>query len=505
MGQDILTARGLSKRFGAVQALRGVSLSLQAGEVRAICGENGAGKSTLVKLLMGIHHPDQGSIAVDGVERTIRGPQQAQDLGLALVAQELSLAPHLSVLDNIWLGNRAVPFFHRRAALRAKAAEALAMLGVEFGLDTPVGALTVGQRQAVEIARLITRDARVLILDEPTATLSDVEIERMFDVLKALRRQGRAVLYITHRLGEVFEICDSVTVLRNGEHIVTRPIGGIDRHELIELMLGRSFADMYPAAEAGVRGDGALVVEDLTVPGALQSFSMTAPRGKILCIAGQLGSGATAVTRALAGLVPEATGTVTLDGARLPLGSPPAGRARNVNFVSEDRANEGLFHRSVLENLVATRWSDHTRLGLLSWTGVRREGAELAAAVRVDAGRLSADAFDLSGGNQQKLLFARASGRGAPGVLLMNEPTRGVDVGARAEIYALMRKFCREGWALVMTSSDLEEVVGMADIVVTLYRGRAVNRYEGEDIAIAKVLSDITHPVGGTAAAERAA
>lgn len=492
--KEVLAARDLSKSFGAVQALRGVSLSLGEGEIRAICGENGAGKSTLVKLLMGIHQPDSGTIALDGTVQEVHTPKQAHGLGLALVAQELSLAPHLSVLDNIWLGSGAVPFFHRRAKLREKASQALEMLGVEIDLDVPVGQLTLGQRQVVEIARLIARDARVLILDEPTATLSDVEIERTFAVLQSLRSQGRSVLYITHRLGEVFEICDTVTVLRNGEHIATRRTVEMNRRNLIELMLGQSFEEMYPRRDQKQSAGGGLVIENLSVPGIVNSFSMIARRGEIVCVAGQIGSGATAVIRALAGLVPEATGLVTLDDVALPLGSAAVSVARDVVFISEDRASEGLFHRSVLENLVATRWAEHTRFGVVSWPKIRRVGAALAAKVQLDRRRLSADAFDLSGGNQQKLLFARATERGHAGVLLMNEPTRGVDVLARAEIYRLMREFCRQGYALMMTSSDLEEVVGMADSVVTMYRGRVISRYDRDAIAIATILSDITHP-----------
>ena len=226
---DILTVEGLSKSFGGVRALRDVSFSLRAGEIRAICGENGAGKSTLVKSLMGIFTPDAGSIAIDGVRQTMRGPQHAQALGLGLVAQELSLAPRLSVLDNIWLGSSEVPVFHRRRALRQRARDALATLGAgDWDLDIPASALSVGQQQLVEIARLLARNARLLILDEPTATLTDTEIARILAVLKTLKARGHAVLYISHRLGEVFDLCDTVTVLRNGEHVVTRPV---QRHD----------------------------------------------------------------------------------------------------------------------------------------------------------------------------------------------------------------------------------------------------------------------------------
>ena len=285
---DILTVEGLSKSFGGVRALRDVSLSLRAGEIRAICGENGAGKSTLVKLLMGIFTPDAGSIAIDGVRQTMRGPQYAQALGLGLVAQELSLAPRLSVLDNIWLGSADVPVFHRRRDLRGRAHNALETLGAgDWDLDTPVSALSIGQQQLVEIARLLARNARLLILDEPTATLTDNEISRIIDVLKTLKARGHAILYISHRLGEVFDLCDTVTVLRNGEHVATRQVRDITRDQLIELMLGRPFGDMYPASAAGPDAGQALVVETLNVDGIVQDLSLVAPRGKILASPGR--------------------------------------------------------------------------------------------------------------------------------------------------------------------------------------------------------------------------
>jgi ribose transport system ATP-binding protein len=498
---DILTVEGLSKSFTGLSALCDVSLTLRPGEIRAICGENGAGKSTLVKLLMGIFTPDAGSIAIDGVRQTIRGPRHAQELGLGLVAQELSLAPRLSILDNIWLGSADVPVFHRRRDLRQRARDALATLGAgAWDLDLPVSALSIGQQQLVEIARLLARNTRLLILDEPTATLTDSEIARILEVLKALRAQGHAILYISHRLGEVFELCDSVTVLRNGEHVATKMVRDITREQLIELMLGRRFGDMYPGSAAAPQAGDVLVVDGLVVPGIVHQVSLAAPRGKILCIAGQIGSGAKEVTRALAGLVPDASGRVSVDGRPLRLGSVPHCVARGVVFLSEDRAAEGIFHqRSVLENLVAGSFGAHTRLGVLDWRQLERVARGRAERVAVDQRRLAAAAAELSGGNQQKLLFGRAIERSRPGVLLMNEPTRGIDVGARADIYRIMRELCSLGYALIMTSSELEEVVGIADIVVTMYRGRTVARYERQSIAMARILADITHPVQAAA------
>jgi ribose transport system ATP-binding protein/rhamnose transport system ATP-binding protein len=495
----LLSVNRICKSFGAVTALQDVSISFNSGEVHAVCGENGAGKSTLVKILMGIERPDSGSITLNGEIASIRSPQDAQTLGLAQVAQELSIVPELSVLDNIWLGSALVPFIHRRRGLRRRAHDALTRLGVgHYDLDCPAGALTIGECQMVEIARLLVRDARLLILDEPTATLSDAEIANIFAAIRALRAEGRSIIYITHRLGEVFNLCDAVSVMRNGRHIATKPVGEFDRNSLIEVMLGRSFEEMYLTPRVGsTESPTVLDVKGLTAPGFVEDFSMAVPRGRLVCIAGQVGSGAHHVLRALAGLS-MATGNVSVDGRPLPLNSAALAQARNIHFISEDRASEGIFPRmQVVDNVVATRLPSLSRLGFLSWSRLRRVAARLVERIGVDKKRLRSNIGDLSGGNQQKVLFGRAMEQPAA-VLLMNEPTRGVDVGARAEIYRLMRAFCNEGFGLVMTSTDLEEIIGVADIVLTMYRGRLVGRYAGDAITMKAIVADITHPTGTT-------
>src|SRR5215472_6530826 len=328
----VLAIAGVTKRFGPNTVLKNVSLSLEPGEIRAICGENGAGKSTLVKILTGLYAPDEGTVTLGGAAVDIASPQHAQELGIALVAQELSLAPALSVLDNIWLGNREVPLFHRRNSLRVRARAALDQIGLsDLALDTPASALNIGRRQLVKIARMLTRDARILFLDEPTATLSDVEIERIFKALRALKAAGKTVVYITHRLGEVFDVCDTVSVLRNGELVGTRRTAEIDRQQLMELMLGRSAGEMYPSWQSQ-SGAAALAVKNLQVPPVVRDFSLVAERGTVTCLAGQIGSGAITVLRALAGLSAVATGEVEVLGQPMRLRSVLAAQAANVQF-----------------------------------------------------------------------------------------------------------------------------------------------------------------------------
>lgn len=490
-----LTVERIYKSFGTVAALSDVSLGVRAGEIHAICGENGSGKSTFVKIVTGLYVPDSGSITIDLEQVCFAQPQDAEAKGIAVVAQELSLCPDLTVLDNIWLGSRKVPLLHKRASLAQKAQNALASIGAsDIALDQLVSELEIGQRQLVEIARMLVRDAEFLILDEPTATLSDRDIDRLFEALSTLRNEGRSIIYITHRLAEVFRLCDTVTVFRNGKLIETRPAKSFDRDSLIESMLGRPLVNMYPA-HPHHDGDIALSIKNLCIPGVLSDFNLSVRRNAITCLVGQVGSGAADIIRAIAGLVYDASGSVMVNGATLPLGSPQASLGAGIMYISGDRAQEGIFlHLPVAHNLVATRLGEYARWGLLSPGSLRIAARQLADRVGISIRRLGSPASELSGGNQQKIAFGRCVDNKPAGVLVMIEPTRGVDVGARAEIYLIMREFCESGYSILMTSSDLEEVHGIADVAITMYRGRQVRQLHSEALTVEQIVYDITHP-----------
>jgi ABC-type sugar transport system ATPase subunit len=494
--QPVVSIDGLSKRFGAVQVLKQVSVTLRAGEIRAICGENGAGKSTLVKILTGIIEPDGGTIQLDGVERRFQDPRQAQESGINLVSQELSVCPDLSVLDNIWLGTIGVPFFHRRGHLRDRAAKVLADLGAgHIRLDAPVAALSTGERQIVEIVRMLARDTRVLILDEPTATLSDQEIGRVLTALRAVRAAGKSLVYITHRLTEVFDLCDTVTVMRNGEVVADRAVAELDRKSLIELMLGRPFGEMYPERHASTGQAVALSLRGLHIPSVAGPLDLDVPAGQIVCLTGQVGSGAEGVVRAVCGLVDNASGEVRVADKPLPLGQPEKAFHAGVRFVSGDRAGEGIFvGQPVGVNLVATRMARRSRFGLVRRSALAAEAAKLGERVTIDRTRLRSLASELSGGNQQKIAFGRCVHDEGTKVIVMIEPTRGIDVGARAEIYKLMRDLCEQGYGLLVASTDFSEVLGLGDVIVTMYRGAVVGRYSAQTATMPRVVADVTHP-----------
>jgi ABC-type sugar transport system ATPase subunit len=498
----LLEVVDLSKSYGPVRAVQGLSLDVRVGEVHAICGHNGAGKSTLVKALVGLVRPDEGVIRFEGQELSLRGPHEAQGYGIALVNQELSLVPELSVEDNIFLGGIDVPLLYRRRRLADQARGVLDQLGLrQVQLGAAVETLSIGERQLVEIARLLVRNARLLILDEPTATLSKPEIERVFRATRDLVAQGRSVIFVSHRLDEVFDLCDRVTVLRDGKRVGTHSIHEIDRPTLIGHMLGEmEGAKAQAGHEPALPGSGAEAVriDRLRVPGSVEEVSLSLESGIITGLAGQVGSGTSTVLRALGGLVPDASGTVEIGGRRVILNTPRRAAEAGVLYIPNDRQLEGLFLGQTVErNLTVTRLRRLSRLGVLLRRRVHRSARELAAMAGVPVERLGSPARTLSGGNQQKVLLGRALQLEGTALLALDEPTRGVDVGGRAEIHHLVRDAARNGTAVIFSSTELDEVLDLADVVVTIFAGRIVSVVPRRQASASAILADMTTSQAG--------
>lgn len=494
--------RGVTKAFGPIVALDNVSFTLRPGEIHALVGHNGAGKSTLVKVLTGVVTPDQGEVLVNGTPVTLANPRQAQAAGIAVVEQELSLVPALTVLENILLG-RVGTGSHSRGDDRRAVQELLTRLGLSnVRPDTVVEDLSMAERQLVEIARALSRDARILILDEPTATLGEREIERVFAGVRELAAAGHGVIFVSHRLGEVLDLCSRVTVMRDGHMIASRPVAEMDRESIVELMLGKVAAKINVERREGAVREGLVVIDGLTVPGHVTDFKLRANGGEIVAIAGQVGSGTSEVLRALAGLIPDARGHVSVAGRAMRLGAPKRAIRAGAVFASNDRKSEGLFlHQSVLRNLLATRLKK-----VSSW-GIVRRGASTALAQRLagligfDSKRLGAPADTLSGGNQQKVFLGRCLEKEDAILLLFDEPTRGVDVGGRADIHNLIRHAASTGNCVIFASTELDEIVDLADTVVTMFAGRITRIGRREEMTAADILAAMTSGAAARAAA----
>jgi rhamnose transport system ATP-binding protein len=476
----LLTLHGVSKSYGAVAALRDVHLELNAGEAHALVGENGAGKSTLVKLLAGVELPDSGGLALTGDPVVFAGPAAARAAGIAVIYQEPTLFPDLSVAENIFIGNQPLRGFRRidAAATRAAARGLFGRLGVDMDVDRPARGLSIADQQLVEIAKALSFDARVLVMDEPTAALSGVEVERLFAVARSLRDAGAAVLFISHRFDEVFALCQRVTVLRDGRWVSTDPADDLTVDQLIRRMVGREVSSLYPkpaAALGSPRGAARLVVEGLGRRGFFSGVSFTVHGGEIVALAGLVGAGRSEVARAVFGIDRYDTGTVTVDGERLAPGNPKAAIAAGLALVPEDRRQQGLvMELSVERNATLPRRWSLSRLGLLSGATERRSARTWADRLNVKTARLGSPVSTLSGGNQQKLVLAKWLST-EPGVLVVDEPTRGIDIATKAEVHRLLSDLARDGVAVLMVSSELPEVLGMADRVLVMHEGRLVD------------------------------
>lgn len=468
----LLAMRGMVKTFPGVRALRGVDLTLQTGEVLALMGENGAGKSTLMKLVGGAHRPDAGTIAVDGRPTVFQSPQEARQAGIAVIYQEFNLIPGLTARENIFLGQEATRagFLDHRQE-RRRAAKLFERLGVAIDLDVPCRRLTTAQQQLVEIAKALALEARIIVMDEPTAALTAHETARLFEIIGDLRREGIGIIYISHRLDEIFTIADRVSVLRDGANVVERPIGQITRGELIERMVGRELKDEFPARSVPL-GPPRLEVTRLRRGRAVRDVSFSVARGEILAITGLVGAGRTETARLLFGADPRDAGEVRLDGRLLAIRTPRDAIAAGIGLLTEDRKLQGLvLGASVRDNFALANLTRLSRAGFVQLRREREECARYTDLLRIRIPHQEQPVRNLSGGNQQKVVLAKWLARNCE-VLIFDEPTRGVDVGAKYEIYVLMNQLAAEGKAIVMISSELPEVLGMADRILVMHEGR---------------------------------
>jgi ribose transport system ATP-binding protein len=467
----LLRMRGVCKRFPGVQALQDATLDVAPGEVHVLLGENGAGKSTLMKVLCGQYAADEGDISLAGQAIEPESPIEAERLGLVMIHQELNLIPGLTVAENIFLGHEPTRGgFILGDVMRQTSAELLRRVRCGVDPDTPVAHLSVAEQQLVEIARALKEEARLLVMDEPTAALADHEIEALFEVIRDLGREGVPVIYISHRMREIFAVGDRVTVMRDGQTVGTREVQETEINELIQLMVGRTIDEQIAKREVEI-GDPVLVVDSLTREGVLSPVSLSVGAGEILGVAGLMGSGRTELARAIFGADPVDAGSVTVGGTTLPGNNPAASIEAGLGFLTEDRKQQGLvLQMSVGENVTLTSLNELSRHGLLDIAAERERAGELVEKLHIRATSLDQETVNLSGGNQQKVVLARWLAAGCR-VLLFDEPTRGIDVGAKAEIYELIGELVERGVAVVLISSEMPELLGLADRVAVMHEG----------------------------------
>ncbi len=482
--------RNISKSFAGVQALKDVSIRCKLGQVYGLVGENGAGKSTLMKILAGAYKADAGEIIYKGERRDGASAGEIIDSGISIIYQELALVPQMSVADNIFLGRepRYALGILNLNQLHKKAAALLKRLGIRLDTSLPVSELTVAQRQLVEIAKALSQDADLIVMDEPSAILAGSELDQLFGIIESLVEQGVTIIYISHRLDEVFRIADEVTVLKDGELVDTRPVDQLDRPTLVELMVGRPLEEIFPKTDHE-QGELVLVAEHISTETILEDASLELYKGEILGIAGMVGSGRTELARALFGADPLTSGAITLIGDKGASWSNPAQAIdRGLVLVPEDRKSHGLFTSlSVRVNVTLPILSRLTRFGVVESQAedeVVEEAKERLSIVMASADQ---EAQYLSGGNQQKVVLAKWL-ETHPAVVILDEPTRGVDVGAKFEIYKLMRQLNDRGIAIVMISSELPEVIGMSDRILVMNDGRIVGEVARDDATEAGII-----------------
>jgi rhamnose transport system ATP-binding protein len=474
----VLVLEHAQKSFGAVHALADGDIELFAGEVHGLVGENGAGKSTLVKILAGVHRPESGRLALDGEEAIFDNAKQSQAAGIAIIFQEPTLFPDLSVAENIFVGVQPLKRFRRidGRRMRREAAVVFEQLGVRIDPDRPARGLSIADQQLVEIAKALTTNARVIVMDEPTAALTATEVERLFGIVETLRTRGNALLFVSHRLEEIFAICQRVTVMRDGRHVLTKPIEELTIQSVIRAMVGRDMDALFPKLPSEP-GRVVLKVGRLTREGVFTDVSFDVRSGEIVALAGLVGAGRTEVARAIFGIDRWDAGSVEVDGRRLPPGSPTGAMAAGIALVPEDRRQQGLLlDFSIERNIALASLDSVSRAGLIPRGAERSFAKDWAVRLQLKYGKLTNPAWTLSGGNQQKAVLAKWLAR-RPTLLIVDEPTRGIDVGTKAEVHRLLSELATQGVAVLMISSELPEVLGMADRIVVLFEGRVMREF----------------------------
>ena len=485
--EPVVRLRGVSKQFPGVLAVDGVDLEILPGEVHALAGENGAGKSTLMKILSQVERPDAGEVEMSGEPVEFHGPGHAQKLGVAMVYQEFALAPHLSVAENLFLGREpaSVGFINRRAE-KEKAAELLGRVGLDVDPGRLVSSLTVAEQQRVEIAKALAIEAKIVIMDEPTATLAEKETEELFEVIRDLSSRGISILYISHHLDEIFRIADRVTVMRDGKVVETKPTSELDEEELVNLMVGRQVGNLYPKPEAEV-GEVLLQVEGITREGVLRNCSFEVRSGEILGFAGLVGAGRTELARAVFGADPIDSGRVELDGRELQIRSPQVAIDAGIGYLTEDRKGAGLaLQLGVDQNI--TLANVPTRAGFLNLGAEQRTAQDRSEQLDIQTPTTKRKVQLLSGGNQQKVVVAKWLEARAR-VLFFDEPSRGIDVGAKAEMFGLIGELAKEGRGIVLISSYLPELLNMCDRVVVLRDGEVVGGLDREEFSEERIVA----------------
>ena len=482
--------RGINKSFGTNQVLKDAGFYLADGEIHALMGENGAGKSTLMKILTGVYTKDAGTVLVDGQEVNYKNPQEAEKAGIVFIYQEINSLFDLTVEENLFMGKEITKKFGicDKKAMRAQAQEIMDRMGVNIPVDAVMGDLSVGQQQMVEICKALMVDAKVLIMDEPTAALTQSETENLFKVVNSLREKGVSIVYISHRMEEIFELCDRITILRDGTYIDTRYIKDITMDDIVQMMIGREIGERYPARHVQIGGE-VIRVEGLTHQKLFRDVSFSVRAGEVLGVSGLMGAGRTEIMQAIFGNLPIVSGKIFIEGKEVSIHNPRQAIAAGIGFITEDRKTEGLLlEKSIAENIELANLGKVSKKSVLS----KSKGAELVKRgieeFRIRCFGPEHECGNLSGGNQQKVVLAKWIYTD-PKILILDEPTRGVDIGAKKEIYNVINDMAAQGVAVIMVSSELPEVLGMSDRVMVVHEGHVTGIIDGAAADQAKVMT----------------